>query len=135
MSNTDQPSFSGPTPDDLPKHGGPYTQVLPSKVLNNDKGSEEKQKFQPKPDLTQPTSLQAMLANHQITTNVLKTRPRAQNVAYPQIISSIAPETTHSNVPVREYTIFYWELTQTFFSSRAFTDIPLTSPSYVVTQN
>ena len=106
MSKTDQPSFLGPTPDDLPKHGGPYTQVLPSKVMTNDKGLEEKQKFQPKPDLTQPTSLQAMLANHQITTNVLKTRPRAQNVAYPQMIPSIAPETTHSNVPVREYTIF-----------------------------
>ena len=43
----------------------------------------------------EPTSLQAILANHQIHTNVLKTRPRTQNVAYPQFPPSenLTPDT------------------------------------------
>ena len=68
------PDLSGP--GGRPTLGGPYTQVLPDQVI--DKANDKRG----------PTSLQAMLADHKITTNVLKTRPRPQNVAYIQMPSS-----------------------------------------------
>ena len=84
------PDLSGP--GGRPKLGGPYTQVLPDQVIDktNDKRG--------------PTSLQAMLADHKITTNVLKTRPRPQNVAYVQMPSSY-PGTKAKQTQVHTHTI------------------------------
>ena len=43
------------------------------------------------PTIYEPTSLQSILATHKIHTNVLRTRPRTQNVAYHALGEDLAP--------------------------------------------
>ena len=83
------------------------------------------------PETEAPSSLQAILSNHHVRTNFLKTPPRTENIGYPT--SEYGPKVyqpllTPKNEGIERYPSYYQELAERFYTTSGETKI-IPSPS------
>ena len=78
------------------------------------------------PETEPPSSLQAILSNHHVRTNFLKTPPRTENIGYPT--SEYRPKVyqpllTPKNEGIERYPSYYQELAERFYTTSGETKI------------